>query len=77
DNIGLSGADMYAAFKKGGPDAEAAFDAVFDKIRSIEDPVERNQAAMSLLGDTAGDFIGTLSSWDPSEAVQAFGNVEG
>lgn len=77
DNIGLSGADMYAAFKKGGPDAEAAFDAVFDKIRSIEDPVERNQAAMSLLGDTAGDFIGTLSSWDPSKAVQAFGNVEG
>ena len=77
DNIGLSGEDMYAAFKRGGPDAEAAFDQIFDKIRAIEDPVERNKAAMALLGDTAGDFIGTLSSWDPSKAVTAFGDVEG
>lgn len=77
DNIGLSGTDMYEAFKRGGPDAEAAFDQVFDKIRAIEDPVERNKAAMALLGDTAGDFIGTLSSWDPSKAVTAFGDVEG
>jgi hypothetical protein len=77
DNIGLSGQDMYDAFKRGGPDAEAAFDAVFDKIRSIEDPVLRNKAAMSLLGDTAGDFIGSLSQWDPSTAVKAFGDVEG
>lgn len=77
DGIGLSGQDMYDAFKRGGPDAEAAFDAVFDKIRSIEDPVERNTAAMALLGDTSGDFIGTLSSWDPSAAMRAFGDVEG
>nr|WP_314143369.1 phage tail tape measure protein [uncultured Rhodococcus sp.] len=77
DDIGLSGTDMYEAFKRGGPDAEAAFDQVFDKIRAIEDPVERNKAAMALLGDTAGDFIGTLSSWDPSKAVLALGEVEG
>lgn len=77
DEIGLSGQDMYEAFKRGGPDAEAAFDQVFDKIRAIEDPVTRNKAAMALLGDTAGDFIGTLSSWDPSQAMKAFGDVEG
>lgn len=77
DNIGLSGRDMYDAFKRGGPDAEAAFDQVFDKIRSIEDPVARNNAAMSLLGDTAGDFIGTLAQWDPSNALRSFGDVSG
>lgn len=77
DNLGFAGEDMYAAFKRGGPDAEAAFDQVFDKIRSIKDPVERNKAAMSLLGDTAGDFIGVLAEWDPSGAVTSFGQVDG
>ncbi|MDV7197034.1 phage tail tape measure protein [Rhodococcus kroppenstedtii] len=77
DNIGLSGTEMYEAFKRGGPDAEEAFDAVFDKIRSIEDPVERNAAAMALLGDTAGDFIGSLAQWDPSEALKNFGEFDG
>jgi phage-related minor tail protein len=77
DNIGLQGEEMYAAFKRGGPDAEKAFDATFDKIRSIKDPVERNTAAMALLGDTAGDFIGAFANWDPSKAVSDFGQVEG
>lgn len=77
NDIGLNGTEMYEAFKRGGPDAEAAFDQAFDKIRSIEDPVKRNQAAMSLLGDTAGDFIGTLSQWDPSEAGKKFQDSAG
>ncbi|EKT83038.1 tape measure protein [Rhodococcus phage Mbo4] len=77
NDIGLNGTDMYAAFKRGGSDAEDAFDQAFDKIRSIEDPVKRNQAAMALLGDTAGDFIGSLAQWDPSKALADFGEFEG
>lgn len=77
NDIGFNGEEMFEAFKKGGPEANEAFDEVFDKIRSIEDPVERNRAAMALLGDTAGDFIGTLSQWDPSEALKNFGEFEG
>jgi uncharacterized protein YjbJ (UPF0337 family) len=77
DNIGLNGQEMYEAFKKGGPEAFDAFDKAFDKIRAIEDPAERNAAAMALLGDTAGDFIGTFAQWDPSEAVAKFSEVEG
>lgn len=77
DEIGLNGAEMYAAFKRGGPDAEAAFDQAFDKIRGLEDPVKRNQAAMALLGDTAGDFIGSFTQWDPSVAAKKFGDVAG
>ena len=67
NDIGLNGAEMYEVFKKGGPEADAAFDQAFDKISAIEDPVKRNAAAMALLGDTSGDFIGALSQWDPSK----------
>jgi phage-related minor tail protein len=77
NDIGLNGQQMYDAFKEGGPAAEEAFDQAFDKIRSIEDPVKRNQAAMALLGDTAGDFIGAFAQWDPSKAVNDFGQVAG
>lgn len=77
DNIGLDGQAMFEKFKQGGPAGFEAFDAVFDRIRSIEDPVKRNQAAMALLGDTAGDFIGSFTQWDPSEAVEKFGSVDG
>ncbi|MCT7372686.1 phage tail tape measure protein [Mycolicibacterium llatzerense] len=76
-NIGLDGDALFDAFKKGGPEGFAAFDAVFDRIRSIEDPVKRNQAAMALLGDTAGDFIGSFTKWDPSDAVAKLGSVTG
>ncbi|QHB37245.1 tape measure protein [Gordonia phage Gudmit] len=77
NDIGLNGTDMYEAFKRGGPDAEKAFDTAFDTIRKIEDPTKRNAAAMALLGDTAGDFIGAFAQWDPSEATRKFGDIEG
>lgn len=77
NGIGLNGTEMYEAFKSGGPEAFAAFDKAFDAIRAIEDPAERNAAAMALLGDTAGDFIGTFAQWDPSAAVDKLGSVAG
>lgn len=77
NGIGLNGEEMYDAFKAGGPAAFEAFDKAFDTIRAIEDPAERNAAAMALLGDTAGDFIGTFAQWDPSAAVEKFGQIEG
>lgn len=77
NGIGLNGQEMYDAFKRGGTDAEVAFDKTFDAIRAIEDPVKRNQVAMDLLGDTAGDFIGAFTQWDPSAAVEKFGSVQG
>lgn len=77
NDIGLNGEEMFEAFKAGGPEANEAFDLAFDTISKIEDPVARNTAAMSLLGDTSGDFIYTLSSWDPSKALTDFGEFEG
>lgn len=77
DNIGLDGESMFEKFKQGGEAGFEAFDQVFDRIRAIEDPTRRNQAAMALLGDTAGDFIDAFTQWDPSAAVSNFGSVEG
>lgn len=77
DNIGLDGTKTFEAFKKGGAEGFAAFDSVFDKIRSLEDPVLRNNAVMALLGDTAGDFVGSFAQWDPSKAVGDLGAVTG
>ncbi|WP_207842610.1 phage tail tape measure protein [Williamsia soli] len=71
-DLGFNGEEMYAKFVKGGPEAEAAFDQVFDSIRQIEDPAKRAAAAQSLLGDTSGDFIDTMARWDPSEATKKF-----
>ncbi|WP_439030213.1 transglycosylase family protein [Gordonia terrae] len=76
-DIGLNGEQMYDTLKGGGPEANAAFDQIFDKIRGIEDPIKRNQVAMALLGDTAGDFIGAYSQWDPSKALDEFGASAG
>lgn len=76
-DLGLDAGTMYEQFTAGGPAAEDAFDQVFDAIRKIEDPVKRATAAQALLGDTAGDFIGTFTQWDPSQAVKRFGDVEG
>ncbi|BCN57129.1 phage tail tape measure protein [Prescottella equi] len=77
NDIGLNGEEMFEAFKKGGPEANEAFDKAFDKIRSIEDPLKRNAAAAALLGDTSGDFYDALANWDPSEALRKFGEYEG
>ncbi len=77
NNIGLDGEAMFDKFKEGGPAGFEAFDQVFDRIRAIEDPTRRNQAAMALLGDTAGDFIDAFAQWDPSAAVDSFGRIEG
>lgn len=77
DSIGLSGQEMFDDFVAGGDRSNQAFDKLFDKIRSIEDPVLRNEAILAVLGDTAGDFFDVFASWDPSEALKNFGEFEG
>lgn len=76
-SLQLPADELYDKLKAGGPEAAAAFDQVFDAIRQIEDPMEKAAATQALLGDTAGDFIGAFSSWDPSAAVAKLGDVTG
>ncbi|MBF6460150.1 phage tail tape measure protein [Nocardia puris] len=69
--------ELFDRLKAGGPEAEAAFDQIFDAIRVIPDPLERAAAAQALLGDTAGDFIDAFTKWDPSEAVDGMRDTAG
>lgn len=77
EGMGESTDSLIKKFKAGGPEAEAAFDTVFDAIRKIEDPLDRANAAQALLGDTAGDFINVFTQWDPSEAAKKMEEWEG
>ncbi|MFD4294135.1 phage tail tape measure protein [Rhodococcus sp. NPDC058532] len=76
-DLGLPVDDLMGKLKSGGPEAEAAFDQIFDAIRQIEDPAKRAATAQALLGDTAGDFINAFTNWDPSTASKSFGTVAG
>ncbi|OKK06413.1 hypothetical protein AMK26_10330 [Streptomyces sp. CB03234] len=75
--IGLSAADMSAKIGKGGDTATAALDLTLDRLRAIEDPVLRDQAAVMLFGTQAEDLGEALYSLDPSTAVAALGQVGG
>ncbi|WP_067565793.1 phage tail tape measure protein [Nocardia acidivorans] len=75
--LSLPADELFDQLKEGGATGEAAFDKIFDAIRDIKDPLERNQVTMALLGDTAGDFIDTFGQWDPSRAVAGLGDVAG
>lgn len=77
EGLGMPIDEMFDRLAAGGPDAEAAFDEVFDAIRQIEDPLARNNIIMGLLGDTSGDFIDAFAKWDPSAAADGMRNVAG
>ncbi|MGW3711343.1 phage tail tape measure protein [Streptomyces albogriseolus] len=75
--IKLSGAEMQKAFTKGGPEARAALDKVFDGLRKVEDPAKRNALAVALFGTKAEDAQKALFALDPSSASAALGQVGG
>ncbi|MFE1071001.1 phage tail tape measure protein [Streptomyces sp. NPDC058783] len=75
--IKLSGSEMQQAFTEGGPKAKAALDKVFDGLRQLKDPAERNAVAVALFGTKAEDTQKALYSLDPSTAVDALGQVGG
>lgn len=75
--IGLSGKEMQTAFTKGGPEAKAALDKVFDGLRQIKDPADRSALALTLFGTKSEDMQKALFAIDPSKAVDALGKTAG
>ncbi|MBQ1122649.1 phage tail tape measure protein [Streptomyces sp. B15] len=75
--IGLSASDMSARIGKGGASASSALDLTLDRLRGIEDPVKRSQAAVALFGTQAEDLGDSLFAMDPSKATAALGQVGG
>ncbi|MDX2705798.1 phage tail tape measure protein [Streptomyces sp. PA03-6a] len=75
--IGLSGKEMQAAFVKGGPEARAALDKVFDGLRGMKSETDRNAVALALFGTKSEDTQKALMALDPSKAVESLGKVKG
>ncbi|MFM9573399.1 phage tail tape measure protein [Streptomyces turgidiscabies] len=75
--VGLNGKEMQTVFAEGGPKAKKALDQVFDGLRAIKDPAERNATALALFGTKSEDMQKALLALDPSKAVSDLGKVGG
>jgi phage-related minor tail protein len=75
--LGLNAKDMADKIGQGGSTAQAALQLVLDKLRGIEDPVKRSQAAIALFGTQAEDLGDALFAIDPAHAVDSLGQVAG
>lgn len=75
--LGLNAEEMTAKIARGGQDARDGLDVVLDRLREMEDPVQRNTAAVALFGTQAEDLGNALFAMDLSNAVDQLGQVEG
>ncbi|MFI5985036.1 phage tail tape measure protein [Streptomyces sp. NPDC051555] len=75
--IGLDAEKMSLQIAKGGDVAGEGLQLVLDKLRSIEDPVARNAAAVGLFGTQAEDLGTALFALNPNTAIDGFGKITG
>ncbi|WIC89785.1 tape measure protein [Gordonia phage Sapo] len=75
--LGLNAQQLTAQIAGGGEGAKQGLDVVLDRLRAVEDPVLRSQAAVGLFGTKAEDLAGSLLALDPSTATQGLGNLAG
>lgn len=75
--LGLNAAEMTATFAKGGPEAQAALDTVFDRLRATEGQANAAEIAFGLFGTQSEDLGRALYTIDPSEAVAGLGEFAG
>lgn len=75
--LGLNAKQMTATIAAGGPKAAEATQLVFDKMKALKDPVEKNTVAVGLFGTQAEDLGSALAAMDPRTAVAGLGEVAG
>lgn len=75
--LGLNVKQMTQTFAAGGPAADKAFRVVIARLKEIENPVKRNEAAVALFGTKAEDLGKALFALDPATAVQSLGQLQG
>ncbi|GAB3166890.1 hypothetical protein GCM10027059_26510 [Myceligenerans halotolerans] len=75
--IGLSASEMEEAVGKGGETASEALGRTLDALRDVEDPIERNAAAVALFGTQAEDLGAALFAMDLDTAASDFDNLSG
>ncbi|MFC8723776.1 phage tail tape measure protein [Streptomyces bacillaris] len=67
--MGLNADELTSAFAKGGPAARDALDEVLTKLKTIEDPLKRNQIEVGLFGTKAEDLASSLKALDLDTAA--------
>jgi phage-related minor tail protein len=77
EQLGLVPSEMQAAFTEGGPAAAEGLDQIFDRLRAVEDPIERNKIAVGLLGTQFEDLQLDVSKLDLSTAEAQLNGVQG
>jgi hypothetical protein len=75
--IGLNAYEMVEQIAKGGPAAKETFGLVLDRLRAVEDPAQRSQAAVALFGTQAEDLGAALFALDPTKATEDIGDFAG
>mgnify|MGYP005608291485 FL=1 len=75
--IGLSAQDMGSRVAAGGAQSREALDITLDAIRSIEDPLKRNQAGVALFGTQWEDLGDSILAADLDTAASDLGKVDG
>lgn len=75
--LGLNAKKMTDTIAAGGPRAAEATQLVFDRMRALKDPVEKNTVAVGLFGTQAEDLGSALAAMDPRTAVAGLGEVAG
>jgi phage-related minor tail protein len=75
--LGLDARQMGQDIAAGGDSARDALDETLDRLRAIEDPVVRNQAAVDLFGTKAEDLGDALFAMDLDDVASQFQSVEG
>lgn len=76
--VGLNAGTMADKIGKGGKSAASALDLTLDRLRGIEDPVKRSQAAVALFGTQAEDLGQALFALDldgASKKMTGFGGA--
>lgn len=77
ERIGLNAEEMTAKIAAGGDGAREGLQQVLDGLRAMEDPVQRNAAAVELFGTKAEDMGDALFALDLNTAVEQLDGVTG
>jgi hypothetical protein len=77
ESLGLNARKMADDIAAGGDRSAKALDLTLDRLRAMEDPVERDRVAVELFGTKAEDLGDALYALDPSSAIQAMGDFAG
>lgn len=77
DQVGISAEQLGQDVGAGGDRARDALQTVLDGLRGIEDPLQRNELAISLFGTRAEELGDSLFALDLNTIAQQLGDVDG